>query len=91
MSKPDPYGIQEFGRQFMRDYEVRLFAILVELGVLDDGMIAPWYKIEDEPDWYQRRERPELKIDEAWEDQAPPPASLTPRLPQQRTRDLILD
>lgn len=90
MRRPDPYGILEVGREAMRQWEDRALAILIELGVLTDGMLAPWYSLEDV--LAPPPERPYLSPGEVWEDEAPRPAP--PRSAKalaSAPRDLILD
>lgn len=76
MKRPDPYGLWKLANDFMIAYEDRLFDMLVELGVLENGMLAPWYSVEDiiypgDPDFG----RPRLPFGEVYEDEAPPAAT----------------
>lgn len=89
-ARPDPYGLWRLANEVMLDYEHRLYDTLVELRVLDDGMLAPWYKIEDIVFDPQPGDRPRLPFGEVYEDQAPPPAQLGVGIPKGTSRELDL-
>lgn len=85
----DPYGIRMVGIDAMREWELKAFNILVDLGVLDEGSMAPWNWLEDIA--APQTAYPELKPDEVWEQYAPPPASQQTRpQPPMAKRELIL-
>lgn len=87
MNRPDPYGLWKLADDTLREWEINAFKILVELGVLDEGSLAPWYSLEDVIPMYPPR-RPTLKPNEVYEDEAPP---LAPLRSAMRARELILE